>query len=236
MALRSGCAARGADRRLLLRHGAAHSGLRAPSSRHNTTASASVGRGSMLNWGVTFIAFAGSSRGAAQRALLCRPTQRAVPRPPGSRWHAGWRESGVRSGRRKDGWRQRTCGSAHRAAEQADAADKGRLEQGRGMVVGAFCGSAGIVSGPSRSRPSQLIRSVLRTLRGSERIEVGIVWHGGGAWAGAHKLRRRPRVMPRWERHVEDRVGVGRVMPLARLDGSRVMPGAPARVVLGRAV
>jgi hypothetical protein len=47
--------------------------------------------------------------------------------------------------------------------ERGDEADEGRLEALRGMVLGAFRGSVGIVSDSGRSRPSQLIPGVRRT-------------------------------------------------------------------------
>ena len=50
------------------------------------------------------------------------------------------------------------------AVEQPDAADEARLEQGRSMVGGAFCGQAAIVWGRGSSRASQLIRSVRPTV------------------------------------------------------------------------
>src|SRR5512142_924905 len=49
------------------------------------------------------------------------------------------------------------------AAEQADEADEGRLEPGRGMEDVVLRGRAQVVSRPRRWRPSQLIRSVRRT-------------------------------------------------------------------------
>jgi hypothetical protein len=48
------------------------------------------------------------------------------------------------------------------AAEQADAADEGRLEPGGNIMVGKVIADEGKVV-----RPSQLIRSVRRTRRGS---------------------------------------------------------------------
>jgi hypothetical protein len=52
---------------------------------------------------------------------------------------------------------------AQRAAEQADAADEGRLEAGGSMMVGLFRGSAVIAHQGKVVRPSQLIRRVRRT-------------------------------------------------------------------------
>jgi len=62
------------------------------------------------------------------------------------------------------GWLARgPWGLEGEAVEQADAADEGRLEAGRGVIVGAFRGRVVIVSGSRRSRPSQLIRGVRQT-------------------------------------------------------------------------
>ena len=49
------------------------------------------------------------------------------------------------------------------AAEQADAADEGRLAACGSMVAGLFCGSAVIVGEGKVVRPSQLIRGVRPT-------------------------------------------------------------------------
>ncbi len=49
------------------------------------------------------------------------------------------------------------------AAEQADEADEARGVRWRRMVLGAFRGWVRIVSGPGRSRASQLIRGVRPT-------------------------------------------------------------------------
>jgi hypothetical protein len=51
----------------------------------------------------------------------------------------------------------------HRAAQQADAADEGRLEAGGGIVVGLFRGWAVIVNQRKVVRPSQLIPGVRPT-------------------------------------------------------------------------
>jgi hypothetical protein len=61
-------------------------------------------------------------------------------------------------------------GSRFGAAEQADAADEGRLEAGRSILVGVFRGSVVIVNCTRRSRPSQLIRSVGRTISSATRV------------------------------------------------------------------
>jgi hypothetical protein len=59
-------------------------------------------------------------------------------------------------------WRPRRGGGAKRAAEQADAADEGRLEASGGIMVGQSRGSAVTVGEGKVVRPSQLIRSVRR--------------------------------------------------------------------------
>ena len=46
--------------------------------------------------------------------------------------------------------------------EEADEAGEGRGVERRGMVGGAFRGWVDTVSGPRRSRPSQIIRGVRR--------------------------------------------------------------------------
>jgi hypothetical protein len=56
---------------------------------------------------------------------------------------------------------------AQRAAEQADAADEGRVEASGGIMVGRFRGSAVIVNQGKVVRPSQLIRSVGWTIVGA---------------------------------------------------------------------
>jgi hypothetical protein len=55
-------------------------------------------------------------------------------------------------------------GGAKGAAEQADAADEGRLEADGSIMVGLFRGSAVIVDQGKVVRPSQLIRSVRHLL------------------------------------------------------------------------
>ena len=101
-----------------------------------------------------------SQGGAPQLRRACQLERRAVSRPPGSRRRRGKRESGVRSGVLPGWLAPGPWGLEGEAVEQADAADEGRLEARRGVVVGAFRGRAVIVGGSGRSRPSQLIRSV----------------------------------------------------------------------------
>ncbi len=62
-------------------------------------------------------------------------------------------------------WQHWGAVGVQEAVEQADEADEGRLELERSVGGGLFRGSAVIVWGASRSRPSQLIRGVGRTLR-----------------------------------------------------------------------
>jgi hypothetical protein len=83
-------------------------------------------------------------------------------------------------------WRPRRGGGAKRAAEQADAADEGRLEAGGSIMVGLFRGAAVIVHQGKVVRPSQLIRSVLWTLAERAKEEAG-----GGASRGVHVRPRR---------------------------------------------
>ena len=52
------------------------------------------------------------------------------------------------------------------AAEQRDEADEGRMEAGRGMVRASRHGVAATKDHGGVVRPSQLIASVLRTVRG----------------------------------------------------------------------
>ena len=73
--------------------------------------------------------------GASQPCRLVGSLGRAVPHPPGSRRRAPWGESGVRSGQFGNRCRRR-CGGAPGGAEQADAADEGRLKAGGIIVVG----------------------------------------------------------------------------------------------------
>ena len=102
------------------------------------------------------------SQGAAQPAWSF-PACRVAP------CHALPGRVGVRHGvdqaydlaQGRAGWRRRVGRRAHRAAEQADAADEGRLEASRGIMVGPVTADQGKVV-----RPSQLIRRVGRTRGG----------------------------------------------------------------------
>ena len=61
-------------------------------------------------------------------------------------------------------WRPRRGGGAKGAAEQADAADEGRLEASGSIMAGLFRGAAVISNHGKVVRPSQLIRSVRPTV------------------------------------------------------------------------
>jgi hypothetical protein len=61
--------------------------------------------------------------------------------------------------------RTEPVGNGLLAAEQADAADEGRLEANGGMVTASRHGVAATMHQGTGMRPSQLIRSVGQTMR-----------------------------------------------------------------------
>ena len=85
------------------------------------------------------------------RRSLAGPNQlegRAVSCPPGSRRRRRKRESGVRFGVVPGRLAPGKCGIEAEAVEQADAADEGRLEASRSIMVGPVTANQGKVVRP----------------------------------------------------------------------------------------